>query len=97
MSGAEVIVIRQNRILKHFRRAGALEPARAVSLDELGLRRSWLLRRLEVRGVLVALPDGRYYLDGDEERRFRIFRRWMVLSVMVLALLVVVAVAVLEP
>ena len=94
MSGAEVIVIRQNRILRHFRRSGALDPARAVPLEELGLRRSWLLRRLEARGVLVALPDGRYYLDGDAERRFRSFRRWMMLAVMGLALLVVVAIAV---
>lgn len=75
--GGAVIVRRMTRYLYWLQQQGAISPATALTLDQLGLREHHLWRRLVRRGLVIATPDGRYYLnepamDAWFERRRRI-------------------------
>ena len=83
---SSIIVHRQNRCLRAFREAGATAPESARSAGELGLKASFVFRGLVKRGVLVALPDGRHYLDLDQEQSFRHWRRIRFILAVVLVL-----------
>lgn len=64
MSAAAVIIIRQKRMIRSFIAAGATNAANARSFSELGLRESWITRRLIKAGVFVKVEAGRYYVSG---------------------------------
>ena len=55
---AAVLIWRQRHIISTFREAGATDAARARSLEELGIRRGAVLRRLRRHGVLVDTGGG---------------------------------------
>ena len=77
---AASVVIRQNRYIRKFRQAGATSPETARTPAELGVRESWLFRRMADAGVFVDAGGGRYYLDAEETERY-LDRRWMRLMV----------------
>lgn len=62
-NAALAMAIRRKRLIRAFEDAGAITPARAVALSTLGSRGGFVFRRLVARGVLVATPDDRYWLD----------------------------------
>ena len=64
---AAVLAMRRKRLLRRFRDAGAIDPFRAVTLESLGERRTWIFTRMERRGVLIDAGDARYYLDEGRE------------------------------
>jgi len=72
---AATIVRRQNRVMRAFREAGAVSPAKTATLAALGCRESWATRRLIDRGVLVPCDNGAYYLDEEAAGRFVAWRR----------------------
>ncbi len=88
---------RQNRAIERFRRAGAVSEATAVTLSEMGVRRSLATSSLFSRGVLkpAASEGDRYYLDEGEVPNFlrrRLMRVLIVLGVCVVAMIIVLVV-----
>ena len=71
--------------MRRFKEAGAIEPVRAKSLDELGCRGSLVFNRLVGRGVFVETSPGRYYIDVIKADAFRSRRRAYVLMAVVIA------------
>lgn len=69
--------------MRRFHDAGAVSPATAATLDEVGIRDSMVFRYLRSRGVIVDAGGGRFYLDPDAERKFR--QRRFVFTASVLA------------
>jgi hypothetical protein len=86
MSGAAVI-IRQNRLIRQFREAGATAPALARPLSEIGVRYSWVFRRMAGRGVFVRVTDDRYYMDEEAVTAF-LARRTRVLLTFTIVVMV---------
>lgn len=88
MSGGAVIVRRQNQFMRAFRRAGAVSPDTARSLDELGLRESWVFRRMAARGVFVRVDGGRWHVSETAAAAFVLRRRVLMVSFIALAILI---------
>jgi hypothetical protein len=63
MSAAATLLLKQARCVRAFRAAAATTPQTAKTLDELGCRDSPLFRKMVRRGIIVACPDGRYFLN----------------------------------
>ncbi|MFZ4573797.1 MAG: hypothetical protein ACOYN0_05325 [Phycisphaerales bacterium] len=72
---AAAVVAARNRIVRRFVGAGALSVETARSLDELGVSRGLIVRRMIERGVLKEAPGGRLWLDevanAESRRRAR--------------------------
>ena len=62
---ATVITAKHGRYTGAFQKAGAVSAANAKELHELGLRDSWIRRRLTAKGVLVVAGRSKYYLVED--------------------------------
>ena len=75
MSAAAAILIRQRRMIRRYRDAGAIDSLHACCPEDLGLRRSWLFNRMIDRGVFVPVGDGRCFLDLQGAQRFREIQR----------------------
>ena len=86
VSGAAVVV-RQNRLIRAFREAGATVPERAVGPEELDCRADWVFQRMAKYGVFVETERGRYYLSEEGVRRFQRMRTMRMVVVLLLALL----------
>lgn len=94
MSGGAIIVRRQNSYMRAFRKAGAISPDTAQSLDALGLSESWIFDRMVKRGVFVSASDGRWYINEFAASAFirrRYFKIAIVLALTVIAWLVAIA------
>lgn len=89
---AAVVIMRQNQILRSLSDARAVSPDAARRLNEIGLRESWILRRLEARGVVHALPDGRRWLDVAAAQAFVKMRRRRMLIALAIGALVLAAI-----
>jgi hypothetical protein len=90
MGGASVIV-KENQYMRVFRRAGAVDPDRARTLDELGVRETRIFRRMADRGVFVAAGNGAFYMDRDAAAEFVTRRRKRALFMLILVLLALLA------
>ena len=78
------------RIIRKFYRYNALNPAHALSIEELGLRRNNLFNRLIQRRVIIESSQGRFYLDEENYMRFRKDRLLIVLIAIVLVFIALV-------
>jgi hypothetical protein len=87
MSGS-MIVRKQNRYMRRFTEAGAVDPDRAVTPEEAGCRDSWVFRRMVRWGVFVSCGQDRYYLDEEAAAAFRRWR-WIKIGPFLLAALIV--------
>ena len=87
MSAGTVIIMRQNRIIRAFREAGATFADNAKLLADLRRRNSLVFRRLVSKGVIVKCDNEKYYIDNRAADTFLINRRRKVL----IALFVTVA------
>jgi hypothetical protein len=88
MSGGAVVVRRQNQLIRAFRQAGAVSLDTARSLDELGLRESWVFRRMAARGVFIHTDGGRWSVSEPAADAFVRRRRVLMLSFVALAILI---------
>ena len=87
-SAAAAIIIRKERhLVEHFRRAGALSPASAQSVDELDIHPRLVWERLVSRAIVREAAPGLFYLDEPSWEAFRRTRRRLLISVVGLALL----------
>jgi len=72
-NGNLVILALQKRLVRKFQEAGATRPRQAAPLPDLGVRRSFVFKKLLKKGILREAEGERYYLD--EEAAGRHFRR----------------------
>lgn len=89
--GAEAAIAvmrRRERQVRHaFQKAGALDPASAQPLSDIGLEESMALRRLERHEVVRESSPGCYYLDEEAWQAMRATRLRMALMILAAALL----------
>ena len=91
--GAEIAIAvirrKERRVRDAFHKAGALDPAGARPLSDIGLEESMALRRLERREVVRESSPGCYYFDEEVWQTVRAARRRM--GLMIAAALVLTA------
>lgn len=83
MSGA-AIIRKQNRLIKKFREANAINPQNAVLPEDIGCPQRWIFRRLAARGVFVPVGEGKFYMDEETARNFVERRREKVLTISII-------------
>lgn len=71
MSAAAVIALRRKRLIRAFRDAGATDRDRAVTLEQVGQRRSWVFGQMARYGVFIATEDGRYFMNEQVADKFQ--------------------------
>ena len=93
MSGSAVpaiIAIRMRRYKNAFRAAGATSPATAIRLVETGLRENFVFHKLVREGILVAVGNGRFYLDeARDEALMRIKRNILIVLLFIILVLLI--------
>ena len=62
-----IIAARMRRYKEVFYAANALTPTTAIRLADKGLRESLVFHKLVRQGILVAVGDGRFYLDEERD------------------------------
>lgn len=92
MSGAEVVILIQNRLMKRVKDLGALSAVTAVPAERIKGSGSRMFKRMMARGVFVATPDGKLYLDEAAAAGFRRLRRRRILLVFLAGLALVLLV-----
>ena len=85
---AAIVVKREREVVEAFVHAGAIDPAKALTLDEVGANR--FAHRLVAAGVLrEAQPgSGRYYVDFERWMERQRIRRRIGVSMLVILLLI---------
>lgn len=91
VNSSAVVIRRQNQYMEKFNRLGATEPQHAISLEEAGIRRSFLFDRMCDRGVFVQCNNGKFYINNRAAADFKEMRRGRAFAVL-LCLLAVIAV-----
>ncbi|MDP4092857.1 MAG: hypothetical protein Q8920_05800 [Bacillota bacterium] len=86
-SGA-IIIHKQNRMMDLFNKYGAICPEKAVSLDEIGIRRSFLFNRMEKRKVFIDCGNKNYYIDNQAAVWFKELRRKRVMITLAVVLVI---------
>jgi hypothetical protein len=92
MGAAAVIMTRRKRLIRRFREAGATRPDRAVALETLGERRTWIFNQMVRCGVFLPASDGRFFMDEQAATEFlhrMRMRAIMGAGILLLALLIV--------
>jgi hypothetical protein len=72
-------ILKQDRYLRSFERAGAMDSSSAKTLKELRLPESLVFRGLVVRGIISSSDPDRYFLVPANARRFARQRRRLAL------------------
>jgi hypothetical protein len=67
---AAAIILKQNRLMRQFRVAGATSPATARTPEDIGCRLGWIFRRMVARSVFIPIGDGKFYMDEDATSSF---------------------------
>ena len=70
-----VILARERRMVARFRAAGAVSREQARTLEDLGIARGVILRRLRERAVIREAAPERFYLDQESWNAVRRSRR----------------------
>lgn len=89
---AAVLLARERRMVSRLRTAGAVTPEQARTLDELGITKGVILRRLRERAVIRTAGPDRYYLDEPSWEAVRRSRRRAIHVLGVVALVLLFAV-----
>lgn len=88
MSAAAVIAIRRKQLVRAFRDAEATVATRAIKLEQLGKRRSWIFDQMVKRGVFIASGNDRYFMNESVAEAFLAARRKRALIITTVLLLV---------
>lgn len=89
MSSEAYVIIKQNEYMKRFRRAEALDPAKARPLAELGVKPGRIFRRMADKDVFrPGRTPETYYLDESAAEDFVAARRRRALYTMLLVIVV---------
>lgn len=87
-----IVLMKERKMVSRFRAAGAVGAAQARSLEELGVARGVILRRLRERAVIRDAGGERYYLDEPSWAAVRRSRRRAIHVAWVIALIIILAV-----
>lgn len=87
-----VIARKRKHIIQAFVTAHATSPETAQTLEQLGLPGSLLVYVQKLRGVLVEVEGGRYYLDTVREEQVARIRQRIALTIGALGIVVVLAI-----
>jgi hypothetical protein len=87
-----VILAKERRMVARFRAAGAVSDASARPLDDLGIDRGVILRRLRERAVIRDAGGERYSLDEPSWAAVRRSRRRAIHIAWVIGLIIILAV-----
>ena len=88
---AAVILARERRMVNRLRTAGAVTPEQARTLEELGITKGVILRRLRERAVIRQAGPDRFYLDEPSWEAVRRSRRRAIHVLGVIALVLLFA------
>ena len=88
---AAVILAKERRLVNRVRMLGAVSPQQARTLEELGITRGVILRRLRERAVIRQVGPDRFYLDEPSWEAVRRSRRRAIHVLGVIALVVLFA------
>jgi hypothetical protein len=76
VSGEAYIIIKQNEFMRRFRNAGAVDPARAKPLAELGIKPGGIFRRMLDKEIFrPGRTPETYYIDERAAQEFVEARR----------------------
>ena len=70
-----IVLAKERRMVGRLRTAGAVSPEQARTLEELGVSKGVILRRLRERAVIRKAGADRYYLDEPSWEAVRRGRR----------------------
>jgi hypothetical protein len=89
MSSEAYIIIKQNQYMRTFRNAGAVDPARAKPLAEMGLRPSHIFRKMVDKEVFrPGRAPETFYIDERAAEEFVAARRRRAFYMFLLILIV---------
>ena len=91
---AAVIRRKERLVVEDFRRAGAISPATAKSLADVGLEDSWPVRRLQRRAVIREPEPGVMYLDEEVWQAVQRTRRRVAVVFLTMLLLLAFGIAI---
>ena len=84
-------MIKQNRYIKSFQRAGAIDEEHACSLGELHLKDSLIFRQMIVKGIFIACSDQRFYLNVPVAGIYQSARQYFLRIFFLLFLILLIA------
>jgi len=87
---AVIAARRREKIFMQFRQNGAISPATAMTLGELGLSGRSMFRMQVRKTAVVEVGDGRYYLDEETVERQQRRRQWLMLALLLIIVLMIV-------
>jgi len=83
LSGAAVVIRKQNKYIKKFKGAGAVSEASAKTLKEIGIVEDFIFRSMVQRGVFIKTEEEKYYINCDISDRFVLKRSKLLIAVFV--------------
>lgn len=83
-----MILRRQNQYMRVFQERGATTPPNARSLEELGLRNSWIFRRMVSRGVFLTSANDRWFMSEAAADNFVRRRRRNLIGIVAVILII---------
>ena len=87
-SGA-IVIRKQNKYIDSFNKVGAIDATNAISLSEIGIRRSFIFDRMVSRGVFIQCADDKFYIDNKAAVYFKEYRRRKALIFLAVVLAIV--------
>ena len=75
MSAAAIIIRKRKKIINAFRMAGATDRKHAVSLETLGIRRTWILDQMLKNGSFEETDNHRFFMNEAVALEFMHSRR----------------------
>ena len=74
-SGGAIVIRRQNEYMSIFTRFGAFDKEHAINLNEVGIRRSFVFKRMCSRKIFIECGNGLFYMDVQAAEHFKEHRR----------------------
>jgi hypothetical protein len=84
-AAAAIIIRKEKDLVAHFRAAGAISPATAMTPDALGVHQRLAWERLVTRAVIREAVPGSFYLDEPSWVALRRTRRRLAIVMLVVA------------
>jgi hypothetical protein len=87
LSGAAVVIRKQNRYIQKFKDSGAISESNARPLKEMGIKEDYIFRSMVKRGVFIGTEGEKYYINLNISDEF-IIKRSRFLIIIFVALVV---------
>lgn len=65
MGGVIVILLKQKKYIKLFRKVGAIDAEHSISLNDFGIRKSLVFNKMIRRGIFIQCESGKYYINNQ--------------------------------